>query len=185
MMGLYFLVLFAVGILRPIRNALALDGLAESEFYKVYLVSAVVILFAPAFNYLADRIQWRTLIPATAAFFALNLLVFRAIYSEGSATLGMVFYGWYDLFAAALVTQFFMAVQIFFNARDAKSAIPLVIAAGSLGATRSRHPVGGRTSQPSRARVEMWSCSATVPWGRVIFTLRRYICAMSRLTPEW
>ena len=93
MMGLYFLVLFAVGILRPIRNALALDGLAESEFYKVYLVSAVVLLFAPAFNYLADRIQWRTLIPATAAFFALNLLVFRAIYSEGSATLGMVFYG--------------------------------------------------------------------------------------------
>ena len=61
--------------------------------------------------------------------------MFRAIYSEGSATLGMVFYGWYDLFAAALVTQFFMAVQIFFNARDAKSAVPLVIAAGSIGAT--------------------------------------------------
>ncbi len=135
MMGLYFLVLVAVGILRPIRNALALDGLAESEFYKSYLVSAIVILFAPVFNRLADRIPWRTLIPATAAFFALNLLLFRAIYSEGSAILGMVFYGWYDLFAAALVTQFFMAVQIFFNARDAKSAVPLVIAAGSVGAT--------------------------------------------------
>jgi hypothetical protein len=128
MMGLYFLVLFAVGILRPIRNALALDGLAESEFYKVYLISAVVILFAPLLNYLSDRIQWRT---GTAAFFALNLLVFRAVYSEGSGVLGMVFYGWYDLFAAALVTQFFMAVQVFFNARDAKSAVPLVIAAGS------------------------------------------------------
>jgi len=105
MMGLYFLVLFAVGILRPIRNALALDGLAESEFYKVYLISAVVILFAPLLNYLSDRIQWRTLIPGTAAFFALNLLVFRAVYSEGSGVLGMVFYGWYDLFAAALVTR--------------------------------------------------------------------------------
>ena len=56
MMGLYFLVLFAVGILRPIRNALALDGLAESEFYKVYLISAVVILFAPLLNHLSDRI---------------------------------------------------------------------------------------------------------------------------------
>ena len=141
MMGLYFLVLIAVGILRPIKNALALDGLAEGDFYQVYLVSAGVILFAPTFNYLADRIPWRTLIPATAAFFALNLIVFRAIYSEGSATLGMVFYGWYDLFAAALVTQFFMAVQIFFNARDAKSAVPLVIAAGSLGVV-----VGGITT---------------------------------------
>ena len=134
-MGLFFLVLFAVGILRPIRNALALDGLAESEFYKVYFVSAVVILIAPALTHLSDRIPWRTLIPATAAFFALNLLAFRVFYSEGSGTLGMVFYGWYDLFAAALVTQFFMAVQVFFNVRDAKSAIPIVIAAGSLGAT--------------------------------------------------
>ena len=135
MMGLYFLILFAVGILRPIRNALALDGLAEGDFYQVYLISAVVIVFAPIFNHLADRIRWRTLIPTTAAFFAINLLVFRVIYSEGSGLLGMVFYGWYDLFAAALVTQFFMAVQIFFNARDAKSAVPLVIAAGSIGAT--------------------------------------------------
>ena len=133
MMGLYFIVLVAVGILRPIKNALALDGLAEGDFYQVYLVSALVVLFAPIFNHLADRIRWRTLIPATALFFALNLLGFRAVYSEGSALLGMVFYGWYDLFAAVLVTQFFMAVQVFFNARDAKSAVPLVIAAGSLG----------------------------------------------------
>ena len=95
MMGLYFLILFAVGILRPIRNALALDGLAEGDFYQVYLISAAVIVFAPIFNHLADRIRWRTLIPTTAAFFVINLLVFRAIYSEGSGLLGMVFYGWY------------------------------------------------------------------------------------------
>lgn len=135
MMGLYFLVLFAVGILRPIKNALALDGLAESEFYKVYFVSAVVVFCVPGLNRIADRIPWRRVIPGTAAFFALTLLVFRAVYAEGSTALGMVFYGWYDLFAAALVTQFFMTVQVFFNMRDAKAAIPLVIAAGSLGAT--------------------------------------------------
>ncbi|HSR43548.1 MAG TPA: Npt1/Npt2 family nucleotide transporter, partial [Longimicrobiales bacterium] len=45
------------------------------------------------------------------------------------------FYGWYDLFAAALVTQFFMATQLAFNARDAKGAYPVVIAGGSIGAT--------------------------------------------------
>jgi ATP/ADP translocase len=133
MMGLYFVVLVSVGILRPVKNALALDGRAEGDFYQVYLVSAIVVLFAPIFNHLADRIRWRTLIPATAGFFALNLVLFRAVYSEGDTTFGLVFYGWYDLFAAALVTQFFMAVQIFFNARDAKAAIPLVIAAGSMG----------------------------------------------------
>ncbi len=135
MMGLYFLVLFAVGILRPIRNALALDGLAETRFYQVYLVSAVVILAVPPYNRLADRVPWRILIPGVAAFFAVTLVVLRLLYSEGSTAFGMVFYGYYDLFAAALVTQFFMAIQVFFNARDSKSAIPLVIIGGSLGAT--------------------------------------------------
>ncbi len=135
MMGLYFLVLFAVGILRPIRNALALDGLGKSEFYQVYLVSAVVILAVPPYNRLANRVRWQLLIPGVAAFFAVSLVVLRLVYSRGSATFGLAFYGYYDLFAAALVTQFFMAVQLFFNARDAKSAIPLVIIGGSLGAT--------------------------------------------------
>jgi ATP:ADP antiporter, AAA family len=64
-----------------------------------------------------------------------NLVLFRLAYVEGSAAFGLIFYGWYDLFAAALVTQFFMATQLFFDARSAKKAYPLVIAGGSLGAT--------------------------------------------------
>ena len=135
MMGLFFLVVCAVGILRPIKNALALDGLGASDFYKVYLVSAVVIVFVPLFNRAADRFSWRWLLPGVALFFALNLVAFRLAYVEGSAAFGLAFYGWYDLFAAALVTQFFMATQMFFDARSAKRAYPLVIAGGSIGAT--------------------------------------------------
>ncbi len=135
MVGLYFLVLFPVGMLRPIRNAFALDGLEKTDFYQVYLVSAVVILAVPPFNRLANRVRWHVLIPAVAALFAVSLVVLRLLYVEGSTTFGLVFYGYYDLFAAALVTQFFMAIQLFFNASDAKSAIPLVIIGGSLGAT--------------------------------------------------
>jgi hypothetical protein len=67
MMGLYFLVLVAVGILRPIKNVLALDGLAEGDFYQVYLVSALVVLFAPLFNHLGDRIPWRRLIRSSTS----------------------------------------------------------------------------------------------------------------------
>ena len=135
MMGLFFLVVCAVGILRPIKNALALDGLGDTDFYKVYLVSAVVILFVPFYNRLSDRLPWRWLIPAVSVFFALHLLVFRLLYVEGSTAFGLVFYGWYDLFAAALVTQFFMATQLFFDARLARQAYPVVIAGGSIGAT--------------------------------------------------
>jgi ATP/ADP translocase/HEAT repeat protein len=132
---LFFLVLTTVGILRPVRNVLALDGLADTQFYKTYFVSAFVVLFAPVYNRLADRISWKRLIPGVAFFFAGSFLVFRLLYREGSALFGMVFYGWYDLYAAALVTQFFMATQLFFNSREAKKAYPFVIAGGSIGAT--------------------------------------------------
>ncbi|CAN5858769.1 hypothetical protein BH23GEM9_BH23GEM9_09250 [soil metagenome] len=135
MMGLFFLVVCAVGILKPIKNSLALDGLGATGFYKVYLVSAVVVLFVPLFNRASERFAWKWLLPGVALFFAANLVLFRVLYMEGSAAYGLVFYGWYDLFAAALVTQFFMATQLFFDSRSAKAAYPLVIAGGSIGAT--------------------------------------------------
>jgi AAA family ATP:ADP antiporter len=135
LMALFFLVVCAVGILRPIKNSLALDGLGATDFYQVYLVSATVILFVPAFNSLADRLPWRALFAAVALFFALNLVAFRLLYVEGSALFGLLFYGWYDLFSAALVTQFFMATQFYFDSRSAQRAYPIVIAGGSIGAT--------------------------------------------------
>jgi ATP/ADP translocase len=135
MMGLYFLVLLTLGMLRPVRNTLALDGLGQTDFYKVYLVSAVVVVFVPLLNWISDRVSWQRLIPASAVFLALNLLVFRAFYAEGSTPFGLVFYGWYDLFSATLVAQFFMVAQFFFHARMAKYAYPLVIGGGAVGAS--------------------------------------------------
>jgi len=134
MMALSFLVIFVVGVLRPIRDAIALAGLKPGQFYQVYFVSAVVVLFVPLYNRLAERIRWKELIPGVALFFAASMVAFRMLYLPGSAIFGMAFYGWYDLMVAALVTQFFMATQLFYNARDAKRAYPLVIAAGSVGA---------------------------------------------------
>jgi len=134
LMALFLVVVCAMGVLRPIKNALALDGLGAADFYRVYLVSAAVVLFVPIFNRLADWLPWRVLFSAVAAFFTLNLVLFWLWYVPGSATFGLLFYGWYDLFAAALVTQFFMATQLYFNARSARRAYPLIIAGGSIGA---------------------------------------------------
>ncbi len=133
MAGLFFLIILTVGIIKPIKNAFALDGLADSQFYRVYLISAAVVLFVLPYNRLADRIPWRRLIPLIAAFFAANLIAFRLLYRSGSTAFGVVFYGWYDLYSAVMVTQFFMATQLFFNARAAKRWYPLAIAGGSLG----------------------------------------------------
>ena len=135
MMGLAALVLFVIGILRPLRSAFALSGLAAGDFYQVYFISAAVVVVAPLYNALSDRIGWRRLIPLTAGFFALSMVAFRLLYQPGEAWFGLIFYGWYDVLAASLVTHFYMATQVFYNARDAKRAYPVVIASGSAGAT--------------------------------------------------
>ena len=135
LMGLFFLVVCAIGILRPIKNAVALSGLAETRFYQVYVISAAVVFFVPLYNWIGDRVRWRRLIVGTGLAFAAVLLVFRGLYREGSAAYGLLFYGWYDLLAAVMVTQFFMAAQLYFDARTAKKFYPFVIAGGSLGAT--------------------------------------------------
>lgn len=133
--ALYFLLVCAVGILRPVSNSLALDGLAVHRFYRVYLVSAAVVLVVPLYLRIADRVGWRRFVPGCALFFASNLLAFRLVYRPGSALFGLAFYGWYDLFAAIMVSQFFVAAQQLFDVRAARRAFPVVLSGGALGAT--------------------------------------------------
>ncbi len=133
--GLYFLLVCAVGILRPVSNSLALDGLAVHRFYQVYLVSATVVLVVPLYLRIADRVGWARFVPGCALFFASNLLLFRLAYRPGSALFALAFYGWYDLFAAIMVSQFFVAAQQLFDVRAARRAFPVVLGGGAVGAT--------------------------------------------------
>lgn len=134
-MGFFFLIVCAVGVLRPIKNALALEGLGATGFYKVYVVSAAVALFVPLYNSAADRVSQRWLVPGVALFFASHLLLFRLAFQQESAVYGLLFYGWYDLFTAVLVAQFFLAAQGYLAGRSAKEAYPIVIAGGAAGAS--------------------------------------------------
>jgi AAA family ATP:ADP antiporter len=131
--SLYLLVVCAVGMLHPVRNALALSALGGSGFYKVYLASALVSVAVVPFGRLAARIPHRRLTPAVACFFAVNLVGFRALY-PGGRTFGVLFYAWHDIYAGILVSQFFLATSALLDPRTAKSTYPLIVAAGSVGA---------------------------------------------------
>jgi ATP:ADP antiporter, AAA family len=135
MIALYFLIMCSLGILKPLKNAFALVGLQSTHFYRVYFISALVVLFVPLYNRLAERYPLQRLIAGIALVFGVNLLLFRLLYQEGSVVYSLIFYGWYDLFAAVAVTQFFIAAQYVFNTREARSAYPLVIGGGAIGAT--------------------------------------------------
>jgi len=130
--SLYLLVVCAIGMLHPARNALVLGALGGRNFYKVYLASALVVVAVVPFGRLAERVPQRILTPAVACFFAVNLVLFRAFF-PGGLTLGILFYAWHDLYSGILVSQFFMATKDLLDPRSAKTTYPLIVGAGSIG----------------------------------------------------
>ena len=132
--SLYLLIICAIGMLHPVRNALALEGLGGGGFYKVYYASAFVALAVVPFHHAMARLPARWAGLALALFFALNLLVFRAAY-PGGVGFAVLFYGWHDLYSALLVSQFFLTAAQLLDVRTAKVAYPLIIGAGSVGAS--------------------------------------------------
>ena len=131
--SLYLLVVCAVGMLHPVRNALVLGALGGTAFYKVYIASALVAVAVVPFGRLAARVPQQRLTPAIAGIFVANLLVFRALF-PGGVTFGVLFYAWHDLYAGILTSQFFLAANTLLDPRSAKTAFPMIVAAGSLGA---------------------------------------------------
>lgn len=131
---LYLVLVCAIGLLQPIRNALALKGLGAAGFYKAYLASAGVALFLVPLGRLAPRISARWLTCGVALWFVSNLVLFRLLF-PGGAAFGITFYAWHDLFSAVLVSQFFLATQPLLSGRSAKTAYPFIVAGGSIGAT--------------------------------------------------
>src|SRR6266576_6439243 len=80
---LYMVLVCAIGLLQPIRNALALKGLGAAGFYKAYLASAGVALFLVPLGRLAPRISARWLTCGVALWFVSNLVLFRAVPRRG------------------------------------------------------------------------------------------------------
>jgi CRP-like cAMP-binding protein/ATP/ADP translocase len=131
--SLYLLVVCAVGMLHPVRNALVLGALGGQGFYKVYLASALVALAVALFGRLADQVPHRRLTSAVAVVFAVNLMLFRGLF-PGGVVFGVLFYAWHDLYAGILISQYFLATNELLDPRSAKRAYPWIVAAGSVGA---------------------------------------------------
>jgi CRP-like cAMP-binding protein len=131
--SLYLLVVCAVGMLHPVRNALVLGALGGQGFYKVYLASALVAVAVSLFGRLAGQVPQERLTPAVAVVFAVTLVVFRGLF-PGGVVFGVLFYAWHDLFAGILISQYFLATNALLDPRSAKRAYPWIVAAGSVGA---------------------------------------------------
>jgi len=124
----FFLLLSSYYVLRPVRDALAVE-LGAQALQRLFTATLVAMLvLVPVFGWLASRLPRARLLPAVYAFFAVNLLAFTL---ELDAR---VFFVWLSVFNLFVVSVFWSFMSDIFDTRQAARLYGTVAAGGSCGA---------------------------------------------------
>lgn len=138
-----FLLLTAYYVLKTVREPLVLTGGgAELKSYAAAGQALALLVYVPAYGWLASRVQRRTLITALLALFILQIELFAVAMGASVAFLGFAFYVWVGLFSLSTIAQFWSYAADVLS-RDAGERLFPVIA---IGATVGS-PVGALLAQ--------------------------------------
>src|SRR5512145_2857924 len=88
----FFLLLCSYYLLRPVRDALAVDAGARALQWLFTATFAAMLALVPVFGWLSARLPRARLLPSVYAFFVLNLLLFTLSLPP------MVFFVWLSVF---------------------------------------------------------------------------------------
>ncbi len=132
----FFLLLCAYYILRPVRDAMAVEAGVSALQWLFSATFLVMLALVPAFGWLCARLPRTRLLPAVYAFFILNLLLFWAVLEAGAGGrwLGAVFFVWLSVFNLFVVSVFWSFMSDLFDAGQAARLYGTIAAGGSCGA---------------------------------------------------
>ena len=124
----FFLLLSSYYVLRPVRDALAVE-LGSQALQRLFTATlAAMLALVPVFGWLASRLPRARLLPAVYAFFVVNLLAFTL---ELDAR---VFFVWLSVFNLFVVSVFWSFMSDIFDTRQAARLYGTIAAGGSSGA---------------------------------------------------
>lgn len=124
----FFLLLCSYYLLRPVRDALAVEAGAQTVKWLFTATFAVMLALVPVFGWLSARLPRARLLPVVYGFFVLNLLVFSAWLSP------LVFFVWLSVFNLFAVSVFWSFMSDIFDTPQAARLYGAVAAGGSCGA---------------------------------------------------
>lgn len=135
---LFYLLLSAYYVLRPLREEMGLAGGIEN-LPRMYLGTlAGTIILAPCFGWLVRRYRREKFLPLVYRFFALNLLVFQLLLrtcdAQQTLLLGRVFYIWLSVFNMLAVSLFWSFMADGFGYQRSRRLFGLVAIGGTAGA---------------------------------------------------
>ncbi|TMI16203.1 MAG: MFS transporter [Betaproteobacteria bacterium] len=124
----FFLLLCSYYLLRPVRDALAVEAGTEKLQWLFTGTFAAMLALVPAFGWLCARLSRARLLPVVYAFFALNLLLFSVGLDAA------LFFIWLSVFNLFVVSVFWSFMSDLFSAAQAARLYGSIAAGGSCGA---------------------------------------------------
>jgi len=112
------LVIFALTVVKPVRNSLFLSELGAAKLPYMYLATAaftgILVLIDSKLSGILNRLTFMT---TTIGFLLLNLVAFWWLVKLPEKWVTATFYIWISFFNYLLVAHFWMFVNDFFNPR--------------------------------------------------------------------
>lgn len=134
MMVYFFLTLFLLYILKPVRGALFLEELGAKNLPYANMGEGIALVFVTAaYVYLAKKLPKKICFVGTLLFFASNLVLFWFLFHLQTKFRSAYFYLWVGSFSSLSTTQFWLLTNDLFNRQQAKRLFGLIISAGSAG----------------------------------------------------
>ena len=124
----FFLLLCSYYILRPVRDALAVEAGQQALQWLFTATFIAMLALVPLFGWLAARLSRSRLLPLLYGFFTLNLLAFSLHMSTA------VFFVWLSVFNLFAVSLFWSYMSDIFDTAQAARLYGAIAAGGSCGA---------------------------------------------------
>ncbi len=137
----FFWVIFAVTIVKPVRNSLFLSEFGISKLPYMYIATAVFTGILVLFDVkLSSFLNRKTFVSVTMGFLLLNLVIFGWLVKLPYRWVPAVFYIWIYFFNYMLVAHFWTFANEFFNLREGKLLFGFILTIGTLGGIAGGRP---------------------------------------------
>ena len=131
--GYFFLVVAALYLIKPARNALFIDGLGANRLPYVYIATGLIGCAMIGYVLAVPRFRLLSVIQVTLLVTVVTLFVFWWWLSASGFVLLVLFYVWSKVYGMLLPSQFWLLSEEFMDPRQAKRLFGPIGAGGILG----------------------------------------------------
>jgi len=134
----FFLLLFSTSLLRPVRDAMGIAGVADRRPALFTATLVTMLLANPIYAALVARMPRRKFIPLVYRFFAVSFVLFYGLFIWSGETnrirIGDAFFVWMSVLNLFATSVFWAFMADLFNSEQGKRLFGFIGVGGTLGA---------------------------------------------------